>query len=78
MTDNKVSSCSDNTEKVRVEYTRDFEDIKAAMQKAAQDGKMSCTVARGLADELGVAPREIGQAADDMKIKIFGCELGCF
>lgn len=78
MADNKVSSCSNNTEKVRVELTRDVGDIKAAIQKAAQDGKMSCTTARGIACELGVAPREIGQVADDMKIKIFGCELGCF
>ncbi len=78
MTDNKVSSCTSDKEKVIVEFTRDVNEIKAAIQKDAQDGKMSCTTARKLAEELGVAPREIGQVADDMKVKIFGCELGCF
>lgn len=54
------------------------EEIKKAVQNAAKDGKLSCTAARKLADELGVAPREIGQAANDVEVKIFGCELGCF
>jgi len=54
------------------------EEIRTAVQNAAKDGKLSCTVARKLASELGVAPKEIGQIANDLKIKIFACELGCF
>lgn len=57
---------------------KNVEEIKTALQKAASDGKISCTQARKLAEELGVSPREIGQAADELKIKLFGCELGCF
>lgn len=54
------------------------EEIRAAVREAASDGKLSCTRARRLAEELGVAPREIGRAADDLGIKIKACELGCF
>lgn len=57
---------------------KNIEEIKTAVQNAAKDGKLSCTAARKLAEELGVAPREIGQMADELKIKIYGCELGCF
>lgn len=57
---------------------KNIEEIKTAVQNAAKDGKLSCTAARKLAGELGVAPREIGQMADELKIKIYGCELGCF
>lgn len=54
------------------------EEIKQAVQQAAKDNRLSCTAARKLAAELGVSPREIGRAADELKIKIFACELGCF
>ncbi len=53
-------------------------EIKEAVRKAAVDGRLSCTAARRLAAELGVSPREIGRAADELRIKIFACELGCF
>ncbi|SFH30045.1 hypothetical protein SAMN05660649_04661 [Desulfotomaculum arcticum] len=54
------------------------EAIKAALSKAAQEGKLSCTAARKLAADLGVSPKEIGKVADELEIKIFACELGCF
>lgn len=54
------------------------ENVKEAVRRAAVDGKISCTRARRLAGELGVSPKEVGQAADELKIKIHACELGCF
>lgn len=44
------------------------------------DGKkfLACQVALQLADELGVPPKTIGQICNDAKIKISGCQLGCF
>ncbi len=57
---------------------KNIEEIKTAVKNAAKDGKLSCPAARKLASDLGVAPREIGQVANELEIKLFGCELGCF
>lgn len=54
------------------------EEIKEAVRNASVEGKLSCTRARQLALEMGVSPREIGRVADELKVKIFACELGCF
>ncbi|MFZ5647725.1 MAG: hypothetical protein ACOY30_08935 [Bacillota bacterium] len=52
--------------------------IIQAVLKAAKDGRLSCTAARKLAGELQVSPRIIGEACNQLKIKIHACELGCF
>lgn len=52
--------------------------ILEAVKEAAQEGKLSCAVAHHLADKLGVSLLTIGQAADELKIKINKCQLGCF
>ena len=54
------------------------EIIREAVLKAAREGRLSCTMARNLAGELKVTPKEIGAACNDLKIKIHTCELGCF
>lgn len=53
-------------------------EVLEALRKAARDGRISCTSARKLAEELKVPPRIVGEAADMLKIKIKACELGCF
>jgi len=55
-----------------------FEKVKAEVMKRAEDGRISCTTARQIAKDLGVAIREVGHACDELKIKIYACELGCF
>jgi len=54
------------------------EKILQAVLKFAKDGRLSCTVARKLAGDLGVTPGEVGEACNQLKIKIHSCELGCF
>ncbi|WP_031517952.1 hypothetical protein [Desulfofalx alkaliphila] len=54
------------------------ESVLEAVRKAAQENRLSCTMARKLAKELKVPPQTVGQAADQLKIKIKACELGCF
>ena len=54
------------------------EKIKASLRAAAVDGRISCPLARKIARELAVPFREVGEAADTLKIKITDCELGCF
>jgi hypothetical protein len=52
--------------------------IHEEVKKRAKNGRISCPVARKLAEELSVSYKEIGKAADELKIKITSCELGCF
>jgi len=54
------------------------EVVKEKVKESAKEGKMSCSVARKIADELGIPIREVGHACDELKIKLYGCELGCF
>lgn len=54
------------------------QEVLEAVKKAAEGGRITCTAARKLAGEMGISPRLIGQAADELKIKIKECELGCF
>lgn len=42
------------------------------------DGEITCRKAFQLADELGITLRQMGEALNQLKIKITGCQLGCF
>ncbi|MEN6460043.1 MAG: hypothetical protein ABFC94_01555 [Syntrophomonas sp.] len=54
------------------------EKIAEKLKELAPQGKLSCTKAHKLAEELEVTPRELGEICNELKIKIFACELGCF
>jgi molybdopterin-guanine dinucleotide biosynthesis protein len=54
------------------------ERVLEALKAAAKRDRISCHHARKIAEELKVPYRHVGQAADELKIKIFQCELGCF
>ena len=54
------------------------EKVLQAVKERAVEGRLTCTEARRLAAELDVPVREVGQAADELQVKIKGCELGCF
>jgi hypothetical protein len=54
------------------------EKVKEELLRRAADGKISCREARSIAEELGATHAEVGGAADELKIKITDCELGCF
>jgi hypothetical protein len=63
-------------DKVKPEKINDkvVEEIK----KKAIGGKLPCATARQIADELGVSYRDVGDAADLLRVKITSCQLGCF
>jgi len=39
---------------------------------------IACAQALAIADELGIKPLAMGDALNRLKIKIHGCQLGCF
>jgi hypothetical protein len=47
------------------------------MNKAA-DGKLPCSVARKIAEDLNIPYKDVGDAANDLGIRIKSCQLGCF
>jgi len=50
------------------------EELKASLV----DGKLPCAVAFKIAGKLGVTPRQVGDTANKLNIKIVSCQLGCF
>ncbi|GAB4270397.1 MAG: hypothetical protein Kow0092_24770 [Deferrisomatales bacterium] len=55
-----------------------MDPIVEAVKREAESGKLACRRALELAEELGVSPREVGEAADRAQVKIAACQLGCF
>ena len=54
------------------------EDIKARIKAAAPEGKIACAAAFRLAEELGLSRLDLGDMLNELKIKLIGCQLGCF
>jgi len=52
--------------------------IEKLLKERSNDGKITCAEARKIAEELNVPYIEVGRAANELKIKIRKCELGCF
>jgi len=53
-------------------------EMEHLLKERAVDGKISCTVARKIAEDLDVPYGDVGATANELKIKIKSCELGCF
>jgi hypothetical protein len=50
------------------------EEIKGSLV----EGKLQCAVAFQIAKKLGVTPKEVGDTANSIDVKIASCQLGCF
>jgi len=53
-------------------------ELEKKIKSSLVDGRLLCAVAFKIARELKVSPREVGEAADQLSVKIGGCQLGCF
>lgn len=52
--------------------------IGKLLQERSNGGKITCSEARKIAEEINVPYIEVGRVANELKIKIRKCELGCF
>ncbi|MFH1647768.1 MAG: hypothetical protein ABID71_08820 [Chloroflexota bacterium] len=52
--------------------------VEQKIRASLVNGKLPCAVAFKIAKEMKVSPREVGDAANRLKIKICNCRLGCF
>ena len=52
--------------------------IEKALREVIKDNRLLCHDALDLAKRLDVESRLVGKVADELDIKICGCQLGCF
>ena len=50
------------------------EELKASVV----DGRLPCAVAFKIARKLEVSPKQVGETANRLNMKIASCQLGCF
>jgi len=53
-------------------------ELEGKVTSSLVDGRLPCAVAFKIAKELKVSPREVGETADKLRIRIARCQLGCF
>lgn len=54
------------------------EKLAEEIKRRAADGRLPCAVAFEIAEELDVPIAVVGQAANELDIRIVNCQLGCF
>jgi len=52
--------------------------LEEEMRASLANGKLPCAAAFRIAKKLKVSPRQVGDAANRLNIKISSCQLGCF
>ena len=52
--------------------------IRQALTEASVNGRITCREALDIARRLEAPASAIGAAADELGIKVVGCQLGCF
>jgi hypothetical protein len=48
------------------------------VRERARDGKLSCGAAFRIAEALELNPLEVGEAADELEVHLYHCQLGLF
>jgi hypothetical protein len=56
----------------------DNKELEAELRSRAKDNRITCAEMFAIADKLRLPRKEVGQAATQLKIKIYNCQLGCF
>ena len=52
--------------------------LEEELEASLVDGRLPCAVAFKIAGKLKVTPRQVGEAANKLNVKIVTCQLGCF
>ena len=52
--------------------------LNKKVQASVVKGGLPCAVALTITEELDVTPRMVGDKANELKIRIINCQLGCF
>lgn len=52
--------------------------LETRIKSTASNGIITCSALRKIAEEINASYSEAGKAADNLKIKVRNCDLGCF
>ncbi|MBI4331518.1 MAG: hypothetical protein HY673_09585 [Chloroflexi bacterium] len=52
--------------------------LEELIRKALVDGKLNCAAGLKIARDLKIPASKIGEATNELKIRIANCQLGCF
>jgi hypothetical protein len=58
--------------------TIENKELEAEIRSRVKENKITCPEMFAIADKLSLTRRDVGDAANQLKIKIHGCQLGCF
>jgi LAO/AO transport system kinase len=53
-------------------------ELERRLSSASKENRIPCSSALAIAKSLNIPAREVGKAANKLKIKISKCQLGCF
>ncbi len=54
------------------------QELEERVKKALVGGKLPCAAALNIAQGLKIPPKHVGDAANELNIKLAKCQLGCF
>jgi hypothetical protein len=54
------------------------ETVAAKIKEKISENRISCAEAHGIAEELNIAPADVGTAIDLLEVRIVKCQLGLF
>ena len=54
------------------------EQLREAVARVATDGRAPCRALLEIARRLEVDAKAVGRMCNELEIKIYGCQLGCF
>ena len=52
--------------------------LSKKVEALSKNGKISCKQALKLAEDEGISSRDLGNLLNELKVKVMGCQLGCF
>jgi hypothetical protein len=82
-TEHRTRNSEHGTQNTRIFNTINTEEYMSELsekikESLGDDGKIKCSDAFRIAKEEGVSPGAVGKEINRLKIKIKGCQLGCF
>ncbi len=60
------------------EETIENKELEAELRSRVKDNKVTCPEMFAIAEKLGLPRKQVGEAANQLKIKVHNCQLGCF